>query len=211
MFYAGLDLGQAADYTALIIAEQPEFGRYDVRHIERFPLGTPYPQIVEKVEARMAALPEGSRLAVDGTGVGRAVVEMFTIPIVPIAITGGDTVTKDEQWYRVPKRDLVGVVQVLLQTERLKFAAGLASVADLTRELLNFEAKITVTAHDTYGAWREGQHDDLVLSLAILLWYAETSSGPVSAPAAVGGQRVPIHLRPGSPFGRLRRRMDWER
>jgi hypothetical protein len=39
--------------------------------------------------------------------------------------------------------------------------------------LLTFQAKITVAANDVYGAWREGQHDDLVLGLALALWHAE--------------------------------------
>ncbi len=41
-----------------------------------------------------------------------------------ITITGGDTVTRDRGNYRVPKRDLFGVMQMLLQSERLKVAEG---------------------------------------------------------------------------------------
>jgi hypothetical protein len=29
------------------------------------------------------------------------------------------------------------------------------------------------TGHDSYGAWREGTHDDLVLALACSLWAGE--------------------------------------
>ena len=29
------------------------------------------------------------------------------------------------------------------------------------------------TAHDSYGAWREGTHDDLVLAVALALWTAQ--------------------------------------
>jgi hypothetical protein len=29
------------------------------------------------------------------------------------------------------------------------------------------------TGHDSYGAWREGTHDDLVLALACALWCGE--------------------------------------
>jgi hypothetical protein len=36
----------------------------------------------------------------------------------------------------------------------------------LVQELLNFRVKIDpLTAHDSYGCWREGGHDDLVLAL----------------------------------------------
>ena len=74
----------------------------------------------------------------------------------------------------MPKRDLVSVAQVAFQTERLKIAATLPDAPVLTRELQNFQVKISLdTAHDTYGAWREGAHDDLVLAVCLALWIAE--------------------------------------
>ena len=30
-----------------------------------------------------------------------------------------------------------------------------------------------LTAHDSYGAWREGAHDELVLAVAVACWYGE--------------------------------------
>ena len=44
------------------------------------------------------------------------------------------------------------------------------------------------TAHDSYSHWRENQHDDLLLSLAMLLWWGEShrtvpSVAPVALPA----------------------------
>jgi hypothetical protein len=75
--------------------------------------------------------------------------------------------------WRVPKRDLVAVLQVLLQTGRLKIASALPDADTLQRELLAFEVKITSAANDTYGAWREGAHDDLVLAVALACWRGE--------------------------------------
>jgi hypothetical protein len=44
----------------------------------------------------------------------------------------------------------------------------------LVKELLNFRVKINIsTAHDSYEAWREGDHDDLVLSVALACWAGE--------------------------------------
>lgn len=41
----------------------------------------------------------------------------------------------------------------------------------LRAELLNFRVKINLkTAHDFYEAWREGDHDDLVLAAALAAW-----------------------------------------
>jgi hypothetical protein len=41
-------------------------------------------------------------------------------------------------------------------------------------ELTGFQLKVDLrSGHDTYEAWREGIHDDLVLAVAIAAWYAE--------------------------------------
>ena len=185
-FVCGLDLGQAQDYTALIVTEKhtPEGEkrpRFDVRHIVRFPLGTSYPTIVDEVAGLLARPPLGTdaRLIIDGTGVGRAPVDMLRVRLggraIPVTITSGDVVSVgDDGYHRVPKRDLVGVVQVLLQNKQLRIGPRLPEAATLTSELANFQTKINInTMHDSYGAWREGTHDDLVLSLALALWYAE--------------------------------------
>lgn len=119
-----------------------------------------------------------ARLIVDGTGVGVPVVNMLHhagLPVVPIWITGGETVSTKGRIIRVPKRDLVSVLQVLFQTGRLKIASSLPLGPVLVNELMNFRAKITPAGHDTYEAWRERDHDDLVLALAIAAWYAERS------------------------------------
>jgi hypothetical protein len=196
-FVAGLDLGQAQDFTALVVAE---FGagvvapRYDVRHIQRWPLGTSYPAIVADVLAMLRAEPlAGSKLIVDGTGVGRSVVDLLKSlggRMVPVTITAGSQITlpseTDEYWH-VPKKDLVGVVQTLLQSRRLWFAAGLIEVDTLTRELLNFRMKITAAANATFEAWREQAHDDLVLALALALWFEEKAPKPMPGAFYFGG------------------------
>jgi hypothetical protein len=182
----GLDLGKAKDYTALVILErhgEAEEAIFHARHLERFPLGTPYPKIVADVAAMLhkpplsdAARPaERPRLAVDETGVGSPVVDLFRQAdlagrLYPVHITGGATVNHANGVEYVPKRDLVSVVQVALQTDKLKIARALPEAQTLVRELQDFEVKITDSANDTYGAWREGTHDDLVLAVALALW-----------------------------------------
>jgi hypothetical protein len=40
--------------------------------------------------------------------------------------------------------------------------------------MLNFKQTINpITAHDSYSAWREADHDDLVLSVAMACWFGE--------------------------------------
>ena len=65
-----------------------------------------------------------------------------------------------------------GAARAALQTRRLKIAPALPEAQTLISELQNFQAKITDTAYDSYGAWRENSHDDLVLSVALALWWA---------------------------------------
>ena len=201
-YLLGLDLGQAADYTALTIAEVREvptgelhtddapktIRHYDIRHLERFPLGTGYPEIVAAVVARCAALPApGShdltpQLVVDATGVGRPVVDLLrdTQPradVVPLTITGGDAPAGGASGYQsVPKRDLASTLAVLLQAARLNFAPTLPDAAVLQQELLNFKVKLSAAGHDSYSAWRENQHDDLVLAAALACWWGERKS-----------------------------------
>jgi hypothetical protein len=47
----------------------------------------------------------------------------------------------------------------------------------LIRELETMRMRITASGNDQYGAYGEGEHDDLVLALALALWYAERQDG----------------------------------
>ena len=189
-YVIGLDLGQAQDFTALAIIQQPPAIReteepeeiiYLLRHLQRFPLGTPYTEIVPAV-AEIAKNPElgYSTLVVDQTGVGRALVDMLKkekMPsrLIPVTITTGQTITKtEENFWHVPKKELVTDLQVLLQSRRLKIARDLPDADILVREMENFKVKITAAANEVFGAWREGQHDDLVLAVALACWWAES-------------------------------------
>ena len=201
-FVVGLDLGQAQDYTALAVVERTEGGERHVRHLERFPLGTTYPAIVERVAALLSREPLAgdAELVVDATGVGAPVVDLLRdagLRPVAVTITGGEKVIRGSDGWRVPKRDLVAALQVALQTGRLKVAATLPLAEILTRELLDFRVRITDAAHDTYGAWREGSHDDLVLAVALAVWWAENIPQPPAIavvedrdPAAHLGRRI---------------------
>ncbi len=173
-----------------VVAEVPEtVAEYRVRHLERPPLGTPYTEVVDRVAGLVKRLGGEPFLVVDATGVGRPVTDMLwrkigtelrgTTAMVrpcPVTITGGDTVSRnpDGRGWRVPKRDLIYAALVLLQTGRLKIAEALELRETLVRELLDFRVKINIsTAHDSYEAWREGDHDDLVLSVALSCWAGE--------------------------------------
>lgn len=195
----GVDLGQAKDYTAISAVQQLDqptvipgnnkvwprqpsrtiIGvQYHLRHLERPKLGTTYPAIVDRVR-EIVARPElrDCVLVVDATGVGAPVVDMMRaagLHPVPIYITGGQSVSRTKDGWHVPKRDLATNLQSLVQSERLRIANGLAEGPALVKELMAFRVKINIaTGHDSYEALREGDHDDLVLSVAMPCWYGE--------------------------------------
>jgi hypothetical protein len=64
-------------------------------------------------------------------------------------------------------------MQLLMQARRLHIARMLPDAAILIQELTNFKVKLTAAAHETFEAWREGQHDDLVLAVALAAWMGE--------------------------------------
>ncbi len=207
-FLVGLDLGQAQDFTALAVLERPptdgpEGAAYALRHLVRWPLGTPYTTLVPAVARIMAAAPLcGCDLVADQTGVGRALVDMLrqALPsrVVPVTITGGHAVTvAADGSYHVPKKELVTGLQVLLQGRRLHIARGLSQARALARELANFQVRITAAAHETFGVWRHGQHDDLVLAVALACWWAERCPrwGPDACSA--GGETYVANAPPG--------------
>jgi hypothetical protein len=194
----GVDLGQAHDYTAIALVETQRGPTYGLTFLERVELQTSYPKIVQRLVGIMKRLENlvptvRCQLVVDATGVGRPVVDAIReAGLFPIAatITGGDTEHQEGWCYRLPKRSLVSNAQVLLQQRQLKVAGALPLGNTLIKELEAFKVKIDpLTAHDSYSAGREGIHDDLVMAVALALWWAEKFAQPVLPPA----------LRPGTP------------
>jgi hypothetical protein len=147
---------------------------FQVGHLERMPLGTPYPGIIAHVGRLLAKLPAGTELIIDFTGVGRPVFDMFVysgISPLGVLITGGTAETSDGATRSVPKLTLVSRLQALLHEGRLKIQRELAEAETLVRELQDFRVEFTAAGHLTFNA-RTGKHDDLVLALAIAVWRA---------------------------------------
>lgn len=204
-FYIGLDLGQASDYTALNVMQQVENkdgNVYHVRRLERI-RGESYPNIAKKVNAIMAspALIGHADLVVDQTGVGAPVVDLLRqtgLKPVAVSIHGGAATTREGDNWKAPKRDLVGTLQVLLQSGRFKVSDKLKLGPILQAEMLNFKVKIDpVTAHDSYAAWRDNEHDDLVLSAALAAWWAERAPKPCGPLAFHGATKTPLNSATG--------------
>jgi hypothetical protein len=199
-YYAGLDLGQSADYTALAVVQKvptydPQTGKHGaelhLRHLERYPLKTPYTHVADQVKSLLSGPPfttpviSGGRVArstteliVDKTGVGVAVTDLLKerrLGYIAVTITGlGQKVNRHAtKEYSVPKQDLVAALEVPFYKGTLKVAKGLEGWPKLREELLNFRRKQNKTsAHISYEHWRESDHDDLVLAAALACWKA---------------------------------------
>jgi len=140
-----------------------------LRYLERVPLGTPYPEIVERVRrlTRAPDLEGRCHVAVDmprNAGLGAT--------MLPAIITGGAAESLNNGYYSVPKRDLITGLQVLLQRGGLRIAAGLKHGPDLVTELTGMRVRVGGEGREQYGAWREGTHDDLVFAVALGYWAA---------------------------------------
>jgi hypothetical protein len=220
--YLGCDLGQANDFTALVLMEHVRFvdvpdtvwsadqappnldmreanevsaahDEYHVRYIERM-RGISY----EDVKGRIRDLINHVRtqtgrapiLILDASGVGRPIVDSLR-DLSPVAVTvhGGANTNHEQGSWRVPKRDLVGAAKVVLGKGQLKIAK--VRYADtLANELQNFRVKVNInTGHDSFEAWREGDHDDLVFALSLCCWYClrmQKRAGHMILPIEIG-------------------------
>ena len=192
-FYIALDFGKLQDHSALTLLEyrviptgtldpytrQPLFRReLHLRLIERFPLHTPFLQVLARVSrlAQHYAIQHHGSLIVDATGLGDPLVELIQaqrLPLnfVPVKITSGLQVTRSTAGHNVPKSILIARLEFLLEHGHLLIAAE-ASQSDLLRhELMHFERKLHPGGRTTFAAGSTN-HDDLVMSLSLAGWWA---------------------------------------
>lgn len=185
----GIDLASVTDFTAVsVLRRSSSLPRsYLCRYLERW--REPYPVTVERV-AKLANAPplRDAVLAADATGVGQPVIDMLraALPgrtVIGITITFGSQPTRGHTPLdcRCPKKVLVSNLQVLFGQKRLTYSRELPLMKALQDELAAFRVKITANANETFEHWRERDHDDLVLSLAMAAWVGEVLPGPLPA------------------------------
>jgi hypothetical protein len=223
-YSVGVDLGQANDFTAIAVLEKaivpPETAMfspvgespsnrlvegsivYDLVYLKRPKLGTSYDTIAKRVADLVCELePQGAfgelghvTLSVDGTGVGRGVVDMLdtefkrrgttskSIPRVDfrrVSVTGSQTTlkrpTRSNGYWSVPKKDLVFPAVAAFQQGKIRIAKGIKDRDALVSELKNCRRKVNIaTGGLQFEPWRESEHDDLLFALCLALWGWET-------------------------------------
>ncbi len=204
MVTIGVDIGQKHDPTAIAVSDvqlkilpgPKDESIHTIRHLERLPLGTPYPQVAERISAVVQGLCTRGviprALYVDATGVGQPVVDLLKpvgMRVTAVYCTHGDRriVSEDRRSVSLGKAWLVSRLQALLQTGRILLPET-EEARQLARELKDYEIRVDADANEKYGAFKVGTHDDLVTALGLAV---QTAPGrPFSGASA--GQRGDI-------------------
>jgi hypothetical protein len=87
-------------------------------------------------------------------------------------VTGGLGESQADGYFRVPKRDLIVGLQVMMQAGDLQVAKGLPFGSTLLKEMAEMRVRVSGAGGEEFGAWREGAHDDLVFAVALAAWGA---------------------------------------
>jgi hypothetical protein len=129
-------------------------------------------------------------LSVDGTGVGRGVVDMLdtefkrrgagsrAVPKIDfrrVSVTGSQTQLKKPQrtngYWSVPKKDLVFPAVASFQQGKIRIAKGIKDRDALVNELKNYKRTTNIaTGNMSFEPWRESDHDDLLFAVCLALW-----------------------------------------
>ena len=164
-----------------------------MRHIQRWELGTPYDAVVDSV-GELLHTPElrDALLLLDRTGVGGAVADLFAQAYrrgelgrfwpLPVTLTAGFSQRGGARGYgntTAHKGDLVQRLYTLFEGGRIKIPIGLPLAEQLTNEMRAFRPKQSArTGNLSFEAEHESDHDDLVIALALAVWYPHTKGVP---------------------------------
>ena len=164
-----------------LVPQKPEHRGY-VRHLQRYELGLSYPQIIDRVIELLSRPPlcgdgdnPAAELVVDDSGVGRPVSDMLVdrgLKPVRVTIVGGmKAEPKFGNRWHVPKELLITGLDAALHAGTLIIAKELTESHALKNELVDFRRTVSGAGRASFSA-RSGQHDDLILSVAISNWWA---------------------------------------
>jgi hypothetical protein len=183
-----LDLGQAVDDSAHAViqvhwAKRPRDDLFCLRFLDRWPLRTPYEQVIQDTRERLVQ-DEGRgfkpKLIADFGGPGPYIMETFRAEgLNPkgLLLTGGHhPPEKSEKFsyvWHIPRRALVTRLQVLVQNSQLLYPkTGMPLAETLLNELRGLRQKQTPSGNDVF-VHRENEHDDLILAVAGAVFQAE--------------------------------------
>jgi hypothetical protein len=191
-YILSVDIGQITQPTAIAIIEQEsshsdtgwksEIVEMRLRHLERMDIDAGYPELAARVRELMKGLEDKENgpapdLLVDITGAGTAPAGLMRgedlEPISVLITNGAGEQRGDDGVWHLGKAELVGVLQVSMQSDKLKVAKSMPLISTFVQELENFKMRPLTLKPEDGEYWREGQNDDLVLAVGIAAWWAE--------------------------------------
>ena len=207
--WIGLDLGRARDHSALAVieAEDRDEAIYRIVHLDQQPLGVDYRAIVRWVVGTCDRFPH-SPLVVDVGEAGGSVLELLRgrgLEASGVRITGGEHESRDLHGiFHVAKPVLAGLLDVVTAARRLKADPPTQPWGtELQRQLRGFTRKLTADGAARFEARTEAVHDDLVITVALGLWWLEHHAGvPVFTDfhPELHVAREPLEAMPGLPI-----------
>lgn len=187
----GLDVGRVKDYSTLAILVRHlmptptearlVMTRYYTVYLHRYELLTPY-EVIEEDAARWwhwgSLTGIRQHFVMDMTGVGAPVWEAIKrrrVRVEGVTITGGVRESNPSPGvWDVPKATLVTQLVRTAQSGRFKGYDSLKHWKDLADELGTFGYKMnTETNTVIYESLSDKVHDDLVMAVALCIWYGE--------------------------------------
>lgn len=133
-----------------------------------------YDELIDQTIWRLdkPELYESTWHVVDATGVGLPTIDMMRrrgLSPVGVWLTSGAEARDQSYGYSVPKTELINSLQLALSSGMIRFSQGLDQEVQgqLLHEFKTFREK----KGSKLEAWREKDHDDMVLSLAMNVWW----------------------------------------
>jgi hypothetical protein len=194
-YIVGASIGEASEPTAFSVIEQrtvrsmgwgADTEAINLRQLQRLPLSTSHTDfvryLVRDLMPNLSKLDQaggGPTLVVDVNATGSAVADLMVkqglSPIrVSISAAAGET-QDSENWnvWRVGRPDLVGILQLAMQSRRLQAAADLELLPILATELQNFKLRPPTVRENDLASLRDTKYADLVFAVGLGVWRAE--------------------------------------
>jgi len=195
-YLMGVDFGQSVDHTGIaimhhhvtpladawdadertcrVVQKCDEF--YDIRYLERVPLGVRYPDQIAHIQRLLIRPPLRDQevpVCFDTTSNLAVADDAEAAGLKPIRIhftSGYEPQGQGRKW-GVPKSVLVSTLDAKLHTGQLRFSNALLAGEALKDELQDFERHVSATGRMLFEH-RSGRHDDLIFSVALPLWWS---------------------------------------
>jgi phage FluMu gp28-like protein len=166
-FFGGLDFGKEQDYSAFVAVELVD-GKFLLRHIKVWPLGTKYASVIGYVKALADRWPTFEKIRCDITGVGNYIVEDMK--------NGGMENVEGVTFSHPRKQEMASLLKQRMLNSAYAYPYADIHVSPAKR--LNYSVELNVERFEfrkdgTYKYYHpENQHDDVFWATALALFSA---------------------------------------